>query len=447
MKQPTRARPALQPAGLLERLPPRQQALIAAARTVAERQGLAVYLVGGPVRDLLLGSPSTDLDLAVAGAALPYANVLAASLGARLTVHPRFGTATLAFQDGLRLDVATARRERYPHPAALPQVEAGTIEEDLGRRDFTVNAMAVRLDARQEELLDPFGGLADLEAGLLRSLHGTSYRDDPTRILRGARYAARCRLRFAEQDRRLIRTALEEGVLRRLSADRLFRELKLLLAESRPEAALRLLEDLAVLRTLDPALTFGAVAAAALRGVRRGLKRYRDLGVGAGPPPWRVALLVLLRAVPVRVLRRVAGRLGMKGALLAHVLAELRDLPRLERQLSQERIRPSRLRRLLDGTSPEVHLLLWAVSAGRARQRVERYLTHLASVRPALTGRDFKDLGIPPGPAYRRIMALLLDGRLEGRLGTREDEVAFVRHRFGRARPAARRVAREHSAG
>ncbi|MGH7423589.1 MAG: CBS domain-containing protein, partial [Candidatus Methylomirabilales bacterium] len=147
----------------LRRLPRRQQELVEAAAVLGERRGLSVYLVGGPVRDLMLGSPGADLDITVVGNAVPYAKALAASLGARVTIHPRFGTATLILQDGLRLDVATARRERYRHPAALPQVFPATIDEDLFRRDFTINAMAVRLASGGGELLDPFGGLTDLK--------------------------------------------------------------------------------------------------------------------------------------------------------------------------------------------------------------------------------------------------------------------------------------------
>jgi tRNA nucleotidyltransferase (CCA-adding enzyme) len=416
---------------LLKRLPPRQQELVEAAVLLGERRGVSVYLVGGPVRDLLLWSPGADLDITVAGNAVPYAKALAASLGARVTIHPRFGTATLILQDGLRLDVATARRERYRHPAALPQVFPATINEDLFRRDFTINAMAIRLAAGGGELLDPFGGLEDLRRGRLRAIHGDSYRDDPTRILRGARYAARYHLWFSARDRRRIESALAESALQRLSGDRLFREVKLVLQEGAPEGVLKILQGLGALRTLDPALTLDLRGVTQMRRVRRGWQHFRDLGVSPRPELWRAYLLVLLRSVPVRVRRRVGGRLGLKGPPLAALMRELRGLPLLQRQLEGRRLGASRLRQLLDRASPESHLLLWAGS-GRVRHRVEEYFTRLAYVKPALTGRDLKEFGFAPGPTYRRIMEMLLRGRLDGHLRSREEEIALLRRRFGR---------------
>jgi len=416
---------------LLRRLPRRQQEVLEAAAALGERRGVSVYLVGGPVRDLIMGSPGADLDITVAGNAAPYAEALAASLGARVTIHPRFGTATLILQDGLRLDVATARREQYRHPAALPQVFPATIDEDLFRRDFTINAMAVRLTSGGGELLDPFGGLKDLRGGRLRAIHDESYRDDPTRILRGARYAARYRLHFSFRDRRRIESALAESVLQRLSGDRLFREVQLVLHEAAPEAVLKILEGLGVLRALDPALARDLRAVAQMRRVRQGWQHYRHLGVPQQPELWRVYFLILLRSVPARVRRRVGGRLGLKGPPLAALTGELRGLPLLQRQLEGRRLGASRLRHLLDRASPEARLLLWAGS-GRVRRRVERYLTRLAFVKPALTGRDLKEFGFVPGPTYRRIMDMLLRGRLDGHLKSREEEIALLRQRFGR---------------
>ena len=416
---------------LLRRLPRRQREVLEAAAVLGERRGVSVYLVGGPVRDLIMGFPGADLDITVAGNAAPYAETLAASLGARVTIHPRFGTATLILQDGLRLDVATARREQYRHPAALPQVFPATIDEDLFRRDFTINAMAVRLTSGGGELLDPFGGLTDLRGGRLRAIHDESYRDDPTRILRGARYAARYRLHFSFRDRRRIESALAESVLQRLSGDRLFREVQLVLHEAAPEVVLKILEGLGVLRALDPALARDLRAVAQMRRVRQGWQHYRHLGVPQQPELWRVYFLILLRSVPARVRRRVGGRLGLKSPPLAALTGELRGLPLLQRQLEGRRLGASRLRHLLDRASPESRLLLWAV-AGRVRRRVERYLTRLAFVKPALTGRDLKEFGFVPGPTYRQIMDMLLRGRLDGHLKSREEEIALLRQRFGR---------------
>ncbi|MFQ5881442.1 MAG: CCA tRNA nucleotidyltransferase [Candidatus Methylomirabilales bacterium] len=415
---------------LLSRLPPWQRDLVESAIVLGKRRGVSVYLVGGLLRDLLLGVTSSDLDLTVEGNAVAYVEALSAELRGRVTIHPQFGTATVILRDGHRLDVATARRELYAHPAALPQVSPGTIEEDLSRRDFTINAMAIRLTPGAGELLDPFGGLRDLERGLLQTLHEGSYRDDPTRILRGARYAARYRLRFSQRDRRLIQKVLAERVLERLSGDRLFQELRLLLDEPMPEAALGVLQDVGVLRALDPALVLDARGVAGIRRVRRAWERCHRLGIPREALLWRIYLLVLLLSVPARVRRRVGQHLGVKGPLLVSLMKELKTLPLLQAKLEGEGLRPIRLRHLLDRASGELLILLWASDRRLVGRRVEHYLTPLASVRPALTGKDLRSLGIPPGPTYRRILDLLLEGRLEGRLRSREEEIAFVRQRF-----------------
>jgi tRNA nucleotidyltransferase (CCA-adding enzyme) len=402
---------------------------------LAERRGVRAYLVGGPVRDLLLGRRSTDLDLTVVGDAVAYAKALAAHLEAKVTIHGRFGTATILLPDNQRLDVATARREVYAHPAALPDVSPGTIQEDLFRRDFTMNAMAVRLASRGAEILDPFGGGEDLRRGLLKALHEESYRDDPTRIFRGARYAARYRFRFSRRDRRLIQSALADTVVKRLSGDRLFQEVKLLLSEPKPEGVLRVLESLGVLSALDPALVLSRSTASQMRDVRRAWERYHRL-TSPGSRLWRANLLVVLLPAHPRVRRRVGQHLGIKTPHIDALVSELGRLPELREKLNQRRVRATRVRQLLDSTSGDLHLLTWAAGRGRVRKRVDRYLTHLASVKPSLTGRDLRRLGFPPGPGYRRILGLLLEGRLEGRLRSRDDEIKFVQHRFGRRRPS-----------
>jgi len=136
--------------------------------------------------------------------------------------------------------------------------------------------------------------------------------------------------------------------------------------------------------------------------------------------------------VTPRIRHRVGGHLGMKGPPLDVLVMELKELPRLQEKLNQKQLRASRLRQLLDPASGELRLLVWAIGGGRVRKRVDRYLTRLASVRPVLTGQDLKRLGFPPGPTYRRILDLLLEGRLEGRLRSRDDEINLVQQRFGR---------------
>ena len=221
-----------------ERLRP---VLDATLRAAGDQGG--VYLVGGTVRDLLLGEPGFDVDLAVEGDGQAFARALAAELGGLLKPHDAFGTAVVEYGDGERVDVVTARREGYAAPAALPTVEPSTIEDDLFRRDFTINAMASALAGPDaDSLVDPFGGRRDLEAETIRVLHDRSFVDDPTRIFRALRYASRYGFELDEQTAALARQAIEAGFVGRLSPARLRDELVLLLDEARADEAFALLE-------------------------------------------------------------------------------------------------------------------------------------------------------------------------------------------------------------
>ena len=211
---------------------------------LAQARGVEAYAVGGCVRDWLLGLTGlVDLDIVVVGDGLAFARDAAAALHATLIEHQQFGTATLAVAGGtrssMRIDVATARKERYREPAAYPTVSPGTLREDLRRRDFTINAMAMAIAPETfGRLIDPFGGARDLRAKRLTMLHPDSFADDPSRILRGARLLARFGLQLEPATARALRRAVEEGLLARLNRGRLRKELERLVEEPDPIACL-----------------------------------------------------------------------------------------------------------------------------------------------------------------------------------------------------------------
>lgn len=228
-------------------------------------------MVGGVVRDLLLGQKTVDLDIVVEGEGIPFAQDLAGRLQARLKSHERFGTATLIFPDGLRVDVATARTEVYDRPAALPRVTPGSIRDDMGRRDFTINAMAASLMPGEfGRLLDDFRGLRDLREGRIRVLHEKSFLDDPTRIFRAVRFESRLGFRIVRSTRALIDEALSLRILDGLEDYRVATELRLILEEPEPAAPVRRLAELGV---------FDALNSRSLRdrGLGKQLRRAGDL--------------------------------------------------------------------------------------------------------------------------------------------------------------------------
>ncbi|MBI5240818.1 MAG: CCA tRNA nucleotidyltransferase [Elusimicrobia bacterium] len=237
------------------RIPPRTLAILKPLAEAARREGLPLYAVGGCVRDWLLGRKDVpDLDLVAEGDPAGIAGAAARLLGGKAEAFGAFGTLRVK-GEALRADFAAARREEYPEPAALPKVSPAPLERDLFRRDFTINAMALRLEPEGAgELVDPYGGLRDLEAGTLRVLHPASFRDDPTRVFRAARFLCRLGLKPAPGLRAMARESLLRGIAAKLSRHRVAQEFLRILAEDRPEPPLRLLRSWGYLDLVHPRL-------------------------------------------------------------------------------------------------------------------------------------------------------------------------------------------------
>ena len=220
---------------LLARMPRENVEILRRLGELADRRGSAAFVVGGVVRDILRDIHTCDLDVVVDESAVDYAQAAAAELGGTVKTHTRFGTAILVVPPGRKIDLATARSEAYERPGALPVVAAGGIREDLERRDFTINSMAVRINERGfGELLDFHGGRDDLDAGVLRVLTDRSFEDDPTRILRGVRFASRFGFEFEATSERLLRDCVRAGGVATVSGERLMNEIVLILREPTP---------------------------------------------------------------------------------------------------------------------------------------------------------------------------------------------------------------------
>ena len=367
------------------------------------------YLVGGGVRDLLRGEPSLDLDLAVEGDAVAVARALAERLGGSLVVHERFGTATVELADRT-LDLAFTRRERYPRPGALPEVEPAGLPDDLGRRDFTVNAMAIALTAPDVGVLhDPLHGREDLEAGTVRVLHPRSFLDDPTRLLRAARYEARLGFALDADTERLAREAAEAGALATVSGPRIRDELMDLLAEAEAPAAVARMRELGLANALDPALDADPdrVAGAALGSA------------DTGADPALAALAALCCTAPGE-LEGFVKRLSLGGGRAEAVLRAARRGPELAAALAGPQ-RPSELHALLAGEPPEA--LALALGLGAPGEPVLRYLSDLQGASLQITGDDLLSAGVPRSPAIGRALKETLRRKLDGELSGRDAEL------------------------
>jgi tRNA nucleotidyltransferase (CCA-adding enzyme) len=386
---------------VLERLPE----LGRVQDVLGDPQGL--HVVGGTVRDLLLGNPGTDLDLVREGPVEELAAELAARLGGRAVLHGRFGTAVVTYGDGKHLDLIQARRETYPEPAALPLVESGTVEDDLARRDFTINAMAIPLP--DGDVLDPFEGRGDIERKTIRVLHPRSFLDDPTRIFRAIRYESRLGFRMDPETEGLARDAIDAGLVRRLSGPRVREELIALLGE--PEAATSILRmaELRLDQAVDPPLRAG------LNAVQR-LKRLRELSseYEVDAPAWRLALETLVepgQGVEALALTRRDQQL-VAGA------------PADARELVDRRLAGAELADLASRHAPDAPLLALAIEDDPG---LRDWFERLRHVRLDVTGSDLAELGVPEGPRVGEILGELRRRKLNGELDGRAAELDAAR--------------------
>lgn len=378
-----------------------------------------VELVGGAVRDLLLGRTPRELDVVVGQEAARFAGELA---GVEAQEHSRFCTASVAIERG-RVDIATRRGESYAAPGALPAVEAGTPEQDLARRDFTVNAIALALGgARVGELRHVPEALEDLTAGRLRVLHERSFRDDPTRLLRLARYAARLGFEVEEHTAVLAGEALAADALATVSGARIGAELRLALAEPDPVAALAELDRLGVLAALHPRLRFEQSLAEAA------LELLPDDGRGDLLLLGAIALPLTLRAEEDRAveLRALLDKLQFPAPDRDVVVGGAPAVPRLVEELSACAA-GSELYAAAAGVPIEGVALAGAVGgAGSAvAASARRWLAELRHVGLEITGDDLLAAGMQSGPELGRRLRATLMLRLDGELGAgREAELA-----------------------
>ena len=402
-------------------LSPQWLTLLEGATRAARRLGLPLYLVGGAVRDLLMGQTIMDLDLVVEGDAGLLATALAEALAGEVLARSQFGTARLRVL-GQRIDVVTARRETYRRHGALPTVQPGTMDDDLGRRDFTINAMALRLEPEPVQLLDPTDGQRDIQGKLVRVLHPASFQDDATRILRAVRYERRLGFRLEVDTETLLRRDL--GMLDTIGGDRLRRELDLIFHEEQARPMLLRVTDLGVLTALFSPLP-DALA------LEQRLSRFA-LADGMAQPHHYLALLAYsLRRDQAEAFVR---RLNMP-ATWARVVWDVALARDATDSLAAE-ASPVIVFRLLNELGLEaVQVAAALASSEGARNNLQRYLQEWRHVRPLLNGRDLVRLGVPLGPQVGEMLEALRYARLEGRVSTREQEETLVRERVSTATP------------
>jgi len=386
----------------------------------ADERGWPVYLVGGTVRDLLLGRDPLDLDVAVEGSAPALAKAVSRRAGVELVSESPFGTASLRFGrpgPDLRVDLASTRAETYPEPAALPEVRPAPIADDLARRDFSVNAMAVRLlRGGKARVIDPFGGRQDLSGRVIRMLHRESPKDDPTRAFRAVRYAIRLGFRIEPATRRWIGEAVRAGAMDRVSGDRLRRELFLLFSEAPVLRAVSILERYGLLRTVSGNHEAGA-------DVRSALGRIRHRPRSVPPQDFATAVLILLAApLPARFRARFWKRLGSADPLDGRPLSAL--VARI-RALSRRRARASEWSHAVGTLAPAILEAAAAVVAPGDAERLRAMRRLSDRTVLSIRGADLVRAGIAPGPGIGRALQATRRALLDGRISP-DEELRFA---------------------
>jgi len=427
----------------LAQLSPRVVEATRIAGELARQLDMPVYLVGGVVRDLLLGRESVDLDLVVDGDGAAFARGLADRLEVPLRLHPTFMTGELSTPSGCRIDIAAARGETYPQPASLPVVERAALTEDLRRRDFSVNAMAIPLFSRSHrpaELVDLFSGHGDLAAGFLRVLHERSFQDDPTRILRAARFELRLGLRLDLAAEELVAQVVAEAVFDRLSSGRLRQELSLTLASANPSATLDRLAALGVTESLHPALQWGTAEQDRFLRLTRILERSEvEQREGKG----RVALLLTAWVWdrPRSVRNDLAERLQLPAGaryLLVEGIGRIAEASHGLLTLGPRNLAPRVVSEKLRHLSGDELLLMHALAEGAGRaDAVEptpagwawREIAEMRGLQLTISGRDLLAIGFQPGRELGRTLEEIRGARLD-RTITAEEELAMARQIF-----------------
>ncbi|UYN92670.1 MAG: CCA tRNA nucleotidyltransferase [Anaerolineales bacterium] len=416
------AAPRLPLARALAPLPQASRRLLRAVAAQAESSRLPLYIVGGYVRDVILGRPSLDLDLVVEGDAIAFGRQLQRALGGELLAHKTFGTAVWRLAPGRGLpefvDLISARRESYARPGALPAVQFSNIADDQFRRDFTINTLALRLDGAQAgQILDAWGGLADLRACVIRVLHDQSFSDDPTRIFRALRFSGRLGFALERKTQQQLRANVNR--LDAVSGERIYNEIDLILQEPKRVQILASLQKYGVLRAIHLKLQWNAAMARALAHIQKPAKVW-----GIAPLQAELGLVVWLAQHAPTTVEAVARRLR----LTAELAAAARAASGLRAQARKLAGMPNSALTFTLQRAPQlaVYALYLLQRNTPLAARLLAYSRRWRSLQPYADGNTLTALGLKPGKAYGHILQALRAAWLDGKVKTRKQEAALL---------------------
>ncbi|MEW8996416.1 MAG: CCA tRNA nucleotidyltransferase [Thermoanaerobacter sp.] len=369
--------------------------LIKLLKEISSKTKIKSYIVGGVVRDFLLGVKNLDIDVVVEGDGIKFAYTLLSYLKGDIVVYEAFRTATLSY-DGFSIDVISARKEYYERSAALPTIEFSNIYDDMARRDFTINTLAY--DVIEGKILDYFNGLEDLKKGFIRVLHPKSFIDDPTRIFRAIRYATRYSFEIEEKTHNLMKESIEN--IRLLSADRIRNEIFLILKESK------------VKEMIEKLISYG-IDKVIFDGITLNTQNLDTVDVNLEVELYR--FLVLFYYLKERDINKIEKRLRINKIYLK----ALKDLVFLREQLNCQNKNIRKTRETIEETKEEVLKAIEVMEGEKAEKIIKGKLT--------VMGKDIENLGLPPSPLYGELMDKVFEAKMNGIIATKDEEIAFLK--------------------
>lgn len=417
-----------------KRLPKEFLDLIYLAQDTACQNNIAAYLVGGFVRDLLLGVKNLDLDIVVEGNGIKFAEDFASRLKAGLIRHRRFGTASILLKPHLKIDIATSRKEFYPQHASLPLVESGALKDDLYRRDFTINSMAIDIGCENfGKLADFFGGKADLDNKKIRILHALSFLDDPTRILRAIRFEARYGFRIEPGTLGLLRQAVKLKMLDAVEPQRIRDDLILMLKEVHPLKEIRRMAQLTGFSFISPHILVKRKTYELFMSIPKEIEWFKKAHQKKRHiDSWLVYFIALIDHLAIIQARKICSRFAFRKGEEKRILDYKRISRNLTSSLNKYNAKPSRVYSLLEPLSYEAILFLKAkFKSPNIKRHIEDFFKHYNDTRIHCRGDDLAKLGILPGPDYQKIFKKVLNARLNGLVKTKEEEIRLIKKLAG----------------
>ncbi|HEX2966509.1 MAG TPA: CBS domain-containing protein, partial [Syntrophorhabdaceae bacterium] len=398
--------------------------------TLADDLGYHAYLVGGFVRDLLLNNENYDIDIVIEGDGIAFAEQMAARFKVKMRSHTEFATAKILYGDGFKIDIASARLEYYKAPAALPIVEHSSLKLDLHRRDFTINTLAISLNKNTYgELIDFFGAQRDIKEKTIRVLHSLSFVEDPTRVFRAIRFEVRFAFRIGKHTLDLIKNAVKMNFLLKIRGKRIWTELALILQEDAPEAILKRLDALDLLRFVSPALMFTAEKEKLFRQMHDVYTWHELLYKGKTPERVQFYILGLVDHLKPDDISLFCKNMEMNESTRKKIMDNAERIRSAMAKLSMgiSVMKRSAVFRILELLSIEAMLFIMAkTKSEEIKKTISGYITNRDLYRPLTTGDDIKRTGLPEGPVYKEVLEKLKDAKIDTHLKTREEELQFI---------------------